>query len=87
MWCASCRIPPPSWAQACSASQEDPALPKDVFAMILGLFGLLGSTIVLPEKKFNAFMALVGCGPAYVFHFMTPSPRRRHHGLYPSGGA
>ena len=50
--------------------QEDPALPKDVFAMILGLFGLLGSTIVLPEKKFNAFMALVGCGPAYVFHFM-----------------
>ena len=50
--------------------QEDPALPKDVFAMILDLFGLLGSTIVLPEKKFNAFMALVGCGPAYVFHFM-----------------
>ena len=38
--------------------------------MILDLFGLLGSTIVLPEKKFNAFMALVGCGPAYVFHFM-----------------
>ena len=34
--------------------QEDPALPKDVFAMILDLFGLLGSTIVLPEKKFNA---------------------------------
>ena len=50
--------------------QEEPALPKDVFAMILDLFGLLGSTIVLPEKKFNAFMALVGCGPAYVFHFM-----------------
>ena len=50
--------------------EEDPALPKDVFAMILDLFGLLGSTIVLPEKKFNAFMALVGCGPAYVFHFM-----------------
>ena len=50
--------------------QEDPALPKDVFTMILDLFGLLGSTIVLPEKKFNAFMALVGCGPAYVFHFM-----------------
>ena len=50
--------------------QEDPALPKNVFAMILDLFGLLGSTIVLPEKKFNAFMALVGCGPAYVFHFM-----------------
>ena len=44
--------------------QEDPALPKDVFGMILDLFGLLGSPIVLPEKTVNAFMALVGCGPA-----------------------
>ena len=50
--------------------QEDPELPEAVFRTVLDLFGLLGSTIVLPEKKFNAFMALVGCGPAYVFHFM-----------------
>ncbi len=50
--------------------QEDPTLPADIFATVLDLFNLLGSTIVLPEKKFNAFMALVGCGPAYVFHFM-----------------
>ena len=50
--------------------QEDPELPETVFRTVLDLFGLLGSAVVLPEKKFNAFMALVGCGPAYVFHFM-----------------
>lgn len=50
--------------------QEDPDLPTDIFSTVLDMFGMLGSTIVLPEKKFNAFMALVGCGPAYVFHFM-----------------
>ena len=50
--------------------QEDPELPENVFCTVLDLFGLLGSAVVLPEKKFNAFMALVGCGPAYVFHFM-----------------
>ena len=67
--------------------QEDPALPKDVFAMILDLSGLLGSTIVLPEKKFNAFMALVGCGPPMSSISWTPSPRRASPWAYPSGGA
>ena len=28
MWCASCRIPPPSWAQACSASRRIRRCPK-----------------------------------------------------------
>lgn len=61
--------PRPRGRRRCSHPRRSGAA-KDVFAMILDLFGLLGSTIVLPEKKFNAFMALVGCGPAYVFHFM-----------------
>lgn len=50
--------------------QEDPDLPPAALAAVLDMFGLLGSTIMLPEKKFAAFVALVGCGPAYVFHFM-----------------
>lgn len=35
-----------------------------------GLFRGLGSLVELDESKFNAFTALSGSGPAYVFHFM-----------------
>lgn len=52
------------------AVQEDPELPEAILRLVIDLFSLLGQAIVLPEKKFNPFMALVGCGPAYVFHFM-----------------
>ncbi len=31
------------------------------------LFGSLGQVMVLPESRINAFAALAGCGPAYVF--------------------
>ena len=30
----------------------------------------LGRTFILPEKSFDAFTALIGSGPAYVFYFM-----------------
>ena len=50
--------------------QEDPLLPHSAFHIVHDLFAALGSVVVLPEKKFTAFMALAGCGPAYVFHFM-----------------
>lgn len=34
------------------------------------LFGALGTAIEIPEKKMDAFTALSGSGPGYVFHFM-----------------
>ena len=37
---------------------------------LIQLFSILGQAHVLPEKDFDAFTALVGCGPAYVFYFM-----------------
>ncbi|MEG2139773.1 MAG: pyrroline-5-carboxylate reductase dimerization domain-containing protein, partial [Bilophila sp.] len=49
---------------------EDPTLCEETRTAVLDLFTILGSTVVLPEKRFKAFTALVGCGPAYVFHFM-----------------
>lgn len=34
------------------------------------LFSSLGGTVEIPESKMNAFTALSGSGPGYVFHFM-----------------
>lgn len=34
------------------------------------MFEMLGRLVELDESKFNAFTALSGSGPAYVFHFM-----------------
>jgi len=33
------------------------------------LFGALGTSIELPEAQLDAFTAICGCGPAYVFEF------------------
>lgn len=49
---------------------EDPLLSADQKAMLPILFDRLGKALVLPEAKFSAFTALVGCGPAYVAYFM-----------------
>lgn len=49
---------------------EDPCLGKERGQTIIDLFSILGVSIPLPEYRFSAFTALVGCGPAYVFHFM-----------------
>ncbi|SHN55103.1 pyrroline-5-carboxylate reductase [Desulfovibrio litoralis] len=38
--------------------------------VIVDLFNSLGRAVILPEAKFNAFSALIGCGPAYVFYQM-----------------
>ncbi|MFO7728019.1 MAG: pyrroline-5-carboxylate reductase, partial [Desulfonatronovibrio sp.] len=37
---------------------------------IIEIFTKLGRTFVLPEKSFDAFTALIGSGPAYVYYFM-----------------
>jgi pyrroline-5-carboxylate reductase len=38
-------------------------------AVIDSIFGALGRSIELPESKMDAFTAICGCGPAYVFEF------------------
>lgn len=45
-----------------------PLAPADR-ALIEGIFGALGSAFELPEDKMDAFTAICGCGPAYVFEF------------------
>ncbi|HEY1793707.1 MAG TPA: pyrroline-5-carboxylate reductase [Opitutaceae bacterium] len=45
-----------------------PLAPADR-ALIEGIFGALGSAVELPEDKMDAFTAICGCGPAYVFEF------------------
>lgn len=50
--------------------QEDPKISDEQKAMAFKLFSSLGRAVILPESKFNAFTAVAGCGPAYVFHQM-----------------
>ena len=38
--------------------------------MIASLFGALGTVIPLEESGMNAFTALAGCGPGFMFHIM-----------------
>ena len=49
---------------------DDPALKPEQQKTVLELFGAIGATIVLPDEKFNAFTAVFGAGPAYVFYMM-----------------
>ncbi len=49
---------------------EDERLGEDKKALIQDLFASLGQVHVLPEKQFDAFTAVAGSGPAYVFYFM-----------------
>lgn len=49
---------------------EDPALDPSRSDLVRGLFESIGTVIVLPESRFTAFTAVVGCGPAYVFYVM-----------------
>lgn len=50
--------------------QEDPKISDDQKATAYKLFSSLGQAVIMPEIKFNAFTAVAGCGPAYVFHHM-----------------
>lgn len=44
--------------------------PETMRAALRRLFSGLGLLIEIPESKMNAFTALSGSGPAYVFHFL-----------------
>jgi len=49
---------------------DDPALKSKQKKAVVELFGSLGTVIELSDTKFNAFTAVFGAGPAYVFHMM-----------------
>ena len=49
---------------------DDPALTPEQKKTVLDLFGAIGTTFDLPDEKFNAFTAVIGAGPAYVFYMM-----------------
>lgn len=47
-----------------------PGVPPDIAADVRFLLGTLGQLVELDESRMNAFTALAGSGPAYVFHFL-----------------
>jgi len=49
---------------------DDPALKQDQKNAALELFASIGTVVDLPDEKMNAFTALIGAGPAYVFYMM-----------------
>lgn len=49
---------------------DDPTLPGERKEQLLELFKGLGRVFPLPENRMNAFSAVAGCGPAYVFQLM-----------------
>lgn len=48
---------------------DDPTISKAQRDVVRELFSGLGHVIEVPEDKMNAFSALAGCGPAYVYYF------------------
>ncbi len=49
---------------------HDDAVSKSQQAAVHSLFSGLGMAVELPESRMNAFSALAGCGPAYVFYMV-----------------
>lgn len=49
---------------------DDPKLTQDQKTMVQTIFSSVGSVHVLEEKSFDAFTAVAGSGPAYVFYFI-----------------
>ncbi len=50
---------------------EDPFLTDEYKQHVFSIFENIGTCLELPEKQFTAFSALIGAGPAYVFHVMN----------------
>lgn len=49
---------------------DDPTVNAEQKELVQKLFASIGVTLSLPEKLFNAFTALSGGGPAYVYYFL-----------------
>ncbi len=59
--------------KGCSAICLDPwdnRLTETDKTIVEDIFRTVGTVHILPEKDFDAFTAIVGSGPAYVFYFM-----------------
>lgn len=49
---------------------DDPGLDEERKDFVRAMHAPLGQVHELPEKQFDAFTSIAGCGPAYVFYFM-----------------
>lgn len=49
---------------------DDKAVGKEQTDLAQRLFAAIGSTLVVPEGKFNAFTAFSGGGPAYIYYLL-----------------
>lgn len=71
--CPVARVMPNTLAlvgEGCFALCLDAGVSDAMQGAVRDILGSLGRLVELPESKFNAFTALSGSGPAYVFHFM-----------------
>lgn len=72
--CPVCTVMPNTPAmvgEGCTAlSFDDPMLTEEQKNIVKTIFDSVGSTVVLSEKQFPEFSALIGSGPAFVFYML-----------------
>ncbi len=66
---------PISIGKGMTALAEDPTLPSEESLWIERLFNAGGSTIRIPESLMDAFTAVAGSGPAYLFYLAEAMER------------
>lgn len=69
---------PISIGKGMTAIAEDPALPPDDARWIEILFNAGGDTILIDESLMDAFTAVAGSGPAYLFYLAEAMERAAH---------
>lgn len=57
-------------AGCCALCFDDPALTETMKKDMLTLFSAISTTVVLEEPQITRFSALLGSGPAFVFHML-----------------
>lgn len=54
----------------CAVCLDDPALEETQKELVLELFRAISTTVVLHESQIPVFSALLGSGPAFIFHLL-----------------
>ena len=54
----------------CALCLDDPALSEAQRELVISLFSAISTTVVLHEEQIPEFSALIGSGPAFVFHLL-----------------